>query len=224
MQLEQFLESSACKYPDKLALVFEQQRLTYGEIERSCNRLAHALVDAGIERGDRVVICLPNCVEAVLAVFAALKASAVFVFVNHSTKADKLAYILNNSRAAALVTWDSKLKELPGTDDSIPYTRVIFGVGTAEVCSSECQRIGKPLTLVDAAVSAQGLDRPPQKKCIDIDLAALIYTSGSTGRPKGVMLSHLNMVSAATSITTYLENTADDVVVNVLPLSFDYGL
>jgi acyl-CoA synthetase (AMP-forming)/AMP-acid ligase II len=64
----------------------------------------------------------------------------------------------------------------------------------------------------------------PLKHCIDIDLAALIYTSGSTGRPKGVMLTHLNILSAATSITTYLENTPDDVILNVLPLSFDYGL
>ena len=103
MQLEQFLESSASKYPEKVALVFEQQRLTYGEIDRACNRLARAFVDAGIQRGDRVVICLPNCVEAVLAVFATLKASAVFVFVNHSTKTDKLTYILNNCQAAALV-------------------------------------------------------------------------------------------------------------------------
>ena len=65
---------------------------------------------------------------------------------------------------------------------------------------------------------------PPPKRAIDIDLAALIYTSGSTGNPKGVMLTHLNMVSAATSITTYLENTPDDIILNVLPLSFDYGL
>jgi acyl-CoA synthetase (AMP-forming)/AMP-acid ligase II len=65
---------------------------------------------------------------------------------------------------------------------------------------------------------------PPPKQAIDIDLAALIYTSGSTGNPKGVVLTHLNIVSAATSITMYLENTADDIILNVLPLSFDYGL
>lgn len=65
---------------------------------------------------------------------------------------------------------------------------------------------------------------PPQRRCIDIDLAGLIYTSGSTGNPKGVMLTHLNMVSAANSIIEYLENTPHDIVLNVLPLSFDYGL
>jgi acyl-CoA synthetase (AMP-forming)/AMP-acid ligase II len=59
---------------------------------------------------------------------------------------------------------------------------------------------------------------------IDLDLATIIYTSGSTGDPKGVMLTHLNMISAATSITTYLENVTEDIIIDVLPLSFDYGL
>ena len=65
---------------------------------------------------------------------------------------------------------------------------------------------------------------PPPNQNIDLDLAALIYTSASTGDSKGVMLSHLNIVSAATSITTYLENRMDDVILSMLPLSFDYGL
>src|SRR5690606_17281129 len=59
---------------------------------------------------------------------------------------------------------------------------------------------------------------------IDVDLAMLIYTSGSTGRPKGVMMTHRNVEAAATSITTYLRNTPDDIILGVLPLAFDYGL
>ena len=59
---------------------------------------------------------------------------------------------------------------------------------------------------------------------IDVDLAMLIYTSGSTGRPKGVMMTHRNIEAAATSITTYVENRSDDIILNVLPLAFDYGL
>jgi acyl-CoA synthetase (AMP-forming)/AMP-acid ligase II len=60
--------------------------------------------------------------------------------------------------------------------------------------------------------------------CIDIDLASLIYTSGSSGSPKGVMLTHHNMVSAVNSITQYIENNHDDIIMDTLPLSFDYGL
>ena len=68
-----------------------------------------------------------------------------------------------------------------------------------------------------------GTGAPPRRN-IDVDLAAIIYTSGSTGEPKGVMLTHRNMLTAATSISTYLENVEDDVILCVLPLAFDYGL
>src|SRR4029077_12542114 len=74
------------------------------------------------------------------------------------------------------------------------------------------------------ALAAEPREAPPARKCIDIDLAAIIYTSGSTGDPKGVMLTHRNMLTAGTSITTYLQNVEDDVILCVLPLAFDYGL
>src|SRR5439155_14441068 len=76
----------------------------------------------------------------------------------------------------------------------------------------------------DAALSDERRDAAPRREAIDVDLAAIIYTSGSTGEPKGVMLTHRNMLTAATSITTYLENTEEDVILGVLPLAFDYGL
>ena len=60
-------------------------------------------------------------------------------------------------------------------------------------------------------------------RVIDADMAAILYTSGSTGKPKGVVLSHKNMVTGAKSVAQYLENTADDRLLAVLPLSFDYG-
>lgn len=224
MQVEHFLELSAQKHPNKVALVFGEQKLTYSQIDRHCNRLANALLASGVRRGDRVVICLPNGIEAVLAIFAALKAGAVFVLVNHTTKSEKLVYILNNCRACALIIWDSKLRELNCGEKELSYTRLIFGVGSKELLSAESQRLRKPLTLFAEAICETRSDAAPKNKCIDLDLAALVYTSGSTGRPKGVMLTHLNIVSAATSITTYLENTSDDTVLNVLPLSFDYGL
>jgi acyl-CoA synthetase (AMP-forming)/AMP-acid ligase II len=65
---------------------------------------------------------------------------------------------------------------------------------------------------------------PLANRCIDLDLATIIYTSGSTGEPKGVMSAHYNVVAAATSIATYLENVEDDIILSALPLSFDYGL
>ena len=65
---------------------------------------------------------------------------------------------------------------------------------------------------------------PPRIPAVDLDVAAILYTSGSTGRPKGVVLSHRNLVVGAESVSSYLENTADDVILAALPLSFDAGL
>src|SRR4051794_8211354 len=87
-----FLEDSARRLPEKTALVCDGRRLSYGEVDAMANRLSHALADYGVKRGDRVALFLPNCVETVVGIFAILKAGAVFVAINPTTKRDKLIY------------------------------------------------------------------------------------------------------------------------------------
>jgi amino acid adenylation domain-containing protein len=222
VQVEEFLERSARRFPDKTAVVCGDRRLTYREVEEQSNRLAHVLLGAEVQRGDRVAVYLENSVEAVLAVFAILKAGAIFLVLNPSTKADKLAYILNNCRAVALITDFSKLEGIGAHRAQTPHLKTVVATGK----DAGGRRAGdlRVLSFEQVFHHTEGPSQPPPKRCIDIDLAALIYTSGSTGGPKGVMLTHLNIVSAATAITTYLENVPEDIILNVLPLSFDYGL
>lgn len=224
MLVQDFLEQSAASYPAKTALVTDRERYSYVQLEEQANALARALIAAGVTRGDRVVIVLPNSVEAVLAIFASLKAGAVFVLLHPTVKSDKLAYVLNNCRASAIITSCAKLDSDPRWLSDTPYLRSVLLVGGARRPADLVQSSGKNAISFDETRKDPTILAPPPKQCIDIDLAALIYTSGSTGRPKGVMVTHLNIISAATSITTYLENSSDDVVINVLPLSFDYGL
>jgi len=222
MQLESFLEINARQWPDKTALVCSKQRWTYAELEQACNRLAHALTAQGVERGDRVAIYMENSYEAVISVFAVLKAGGVLMMINPTTKAAKLQYMLNNSRAAAIVLPAGKVASLEECWRDTPYLRTLITTGPAQ---PHGDLGGKACESLDYLLERHREDiAPPPKRAIDIDLAALIYTSGSTGNPKGVMLTHANMVAAATSITTYLENTPDDIILNVLPMSFDYGL
>jgi len=219
MLVQDFLQNSAERFPDKTALICGQRRLTYAEIEAQANRLAHALIAHGVQRGDRAVIYLPNSVEMVVAIFGVLKAAGTFVVVNHSTKRDKLAYILNNCRAAAMFTSDrnaSLAAELHKVVPSLKFT-VLSGKRAATAAETDA------LHAFDDLLSAYPATRPPCPT-IDQDIACLIYTSGSTGDPKGVVEGHNNVVFASGSIIQYLENVPDDIVINVLPLSFDYGL
>jgi len=215
-----FLEDSARRLPEKIALVCDGRRLSYGELDAMANRLSHALADIGVKRGDRVALFLPNCVETVVGIFAILKAGAVFVAINHTTKRDKLIYILNNCRATALLT------EL-----RIDLDGIAPGANTQVASLRACIRCGQgPMRTPTAAdfdfdgVMKRYTATPLPRNNIDLDLACLIYTSGTTGDPKGVMSDHSNVVFAASSIIEYLGNVESDVVINVLPLSFDYGL
>ena len=222
MQVESFLENSARQMPHKTALVCGERRLTYNQLEQSCNRLAHALIAAGVERGDRVAVHLDNSVEAVVAIFAVLKAGAVLMMVNPSTKPEKLAYLLNHARAHTIILSARKAMALEAAPAEIPHLRGVIYTPTGKLTASAA---GKTCVALDDLLKRHASDsQPPEKRAIDVDLAALLYTSGSTGSPKGVMLTHLNMVSSSRSITTYLENTPHDVILNVLPLSFGYGL
>jgi long-chain acyl-CoA synthetase len=240
VQLEAFLEQSALRWPRRTALVCGDRRVSYAELEAASNRLAHGLVALGIERGDRVAIHLENSVEAVVSIFGVLKAGAVFMSINPTVKAEKLRYLLDNSRAAALVLPGRKLAAIVPAlvggvsdgDGGATHLRTLILTGTPQGDSpifaareSGQSPARKTLVAFDELLARHAADtRPPAKRAIDVDLAALVYTSGSTGNPKGVMLTHLNMVSAATSIATYLENTPEDVILSVLPLSFSYGL
>jgi long-chain acyl-CoA synthetase len=218
--VQDFLTNSAARGPDKVALVSDGQRLTYSQIDAATNRLANALIASGIKRGDRVAIFLNNSVEAVIGIFAALKAGGVFVLVNHTTKQDKVAYILNNCQAAALLVDAGKAAM---TDTIVAKVK---SLGLRIFCGKKAAQVVAERTngLAFEAIQTTYPDNAPPCINIDRDLACLIYTSGSTGFPKGVMSDHSNVVFAASSIIEYLHNVPDDIVIDVLPLSFDYGL
>jgi long-chain acyl-CoA synthetase len=214
--VQHFLEQSANRFPDKVALVCDGQRLTYAQVEERANRLAHGLRGLGVARGDRVAIWLPNSAEAAVAIYAVLKAGAVFTVINATTRPEKLARILNNCTATALFLPGREPEPVAGLFTAVPSLRA------AVLCGP--QRGSLPRTVSFADLLEGHPSYPPACPTIDVDLACLIYTSGSTGEPKGVMSTHANVVFAASSITRYLENRPEDVVIDVLPLSFDYGL
>ncbi len=217
--LHDYLIRSACRSPEKVALVCGKRRVTYDELDASSDALAAHLAAAGVGRGDRVMIFADNTVETVVSFWATLKANAVVSLVNPLTKSDKLDYLLQDCRPAAFIT-DAHLSPAFGA----PVRHATF---LKRVVVSGDAGDAEPGSLPRAVrweIATKAHGAPPVRRCIDIDLAAIVYTSGSTGDPKGVMLTHRNMLTACASIASYLELREDEVILNVLPLAFDYGL
>jgi amino acid adenylation domain-containing protein len=218
-----YLHDAAARLPDKHALVCKGQRVTYRELEARSDALAHALVARGVVRGDRVVVFADNTVETVIAFWGVLKASAIVSIVNPLTKADKLAYLLDDCRAKVLIS-DAHLAHVFA--DAARRSAHLAAVIVAGDLGGRAGELLAGIAHLSGWADAVGEQHagPPRRACIDLDLASIIYTSGSTGEPKGVMLTHRNMLTACLSIRSYLRVAEDEVILGVLPLAFDYGL
>lgn len=216
MRYEGFLSDAARLAAEKTALVTTSRRLTWSEFDQDARALATGLVDLGVVRDDRVLVFMDNCWEAAVSIFAVLDAGATFSPINPSTKADKLAWVIDDCRPRLILTLG---RLLPVVEDALRLAAHSVGVvATAGGPKSASDGV------VDFSAVVATTPRRIDHRGIDVDLAMLIYTSGSTGRPKGVMMTHRNIEAAATSIIGYLEMTPEDVVLCVLPISFDYGL
>ena len=224
MLVQNFLEKSAARLPHKVALICGNDRWTYREIDDQANRLAWFLRNIDVPRQGRIAILLDNSIESVISLFAVLKADAIFVMLNPTMKAKKLSYILNDCQVKVLITHTSKARVVAEALENTESVQNVIWVGNTNEIPCSTKSFAKHHAYSESLCLAPNAVRPISSTNIDLDLATIIYTSGSTGEPKGVMLTHLNMVSAATSIITYLDNKEDDIILNVLPLSFDYGL
>lgn len=218
MRVETFLRESARKAPERTALVAGGTRLSYAALEAMSDRLAAGLAQNGLTPGARALVVMDNIREMPVALFAALKAGAVVCPVNPSLKADGLRAVLAGCRPQALVTQGRHLRicaeaargmEPPLRIAARAEAPLPAGVRAWEDCMAEPGAESGPVPR-----AGSGAD----------ELAMLVHTSGSTGAPKGVMMTHGNVEAASRLIAGYLENTADDVVLNTLPLSFTYGL
>jgi long-chain acyl-CoA synthetase len=217
--LHHHLLATAERLPEKAALVCEGQRHSYRQLEAASRDQAAALHALGVRPGDRVLLFLDGGFDMLAAVYGVLRLGATFVPVNPLTKRDKLRYLLADTRARAMITQaslEAAWRETLPDANHLLACLVVSDLPQAAALPGRC-RPWPP-------APGTGIDAPAEPGTIDQDLAAIIYTSGSTGDPKGVMLTHLNMVTAARSVSGYLGLREDDVIACLLPLAFDYGL
>ena len=216
--LYQRLAATVARQPEKTALIFDQQATSYAELEHAINEVRQQMAGAGIEKNDRIVVCCGNRPEAITGFWAALSQGACVSLISDEQPSQTMKYILQDCQAKVLLIRKDLLQPLleQGLEDTALQRIIVTEADTLEDLSCPVPCVGyrdqvTGRTAVNEAVISE-------------DLAALIYTSGSTGQPKGVTLTQHNMLTALDSLNQYLGNREDDVFLNVLPLSFDYGL
>lgn len=211
------LAERAASHPDDRALTYQAVTQTFAEAWQAATAAAAQLQAIGLQRGDRVAIYLEKRLETVAAIFATSAAGGVFVPINHVLKPAQVGHILTDSGARFFVTSADRLGQLTAVLAGTEVAHVIVVGDAVPAASGDHGVYGWNEGQADAGV-------PAPSPAIDIDPAAILYTSGSTGKPKGVVLSHRNLIVGAESVSSYLHNTSDDVILSVLPLSFDAGL
>ncbi len=213
-----FLEESARQFPDKTALICEEGRFSYRQLNLLSDKLAACFISRGIRKGDRVVIILRNSPEYIVSYYGSLKAGAVAVPLSADIKPGSLRQLLVELEPTVLVTShhheknvqegcleNRSLKLLVLKNPRIPWDNSKYDV----------LEWGDMAGFDDIGLD----DQSPGED----DLASIIYTSGSTGKPKGVMLTHANIVTNTNSICSYLRLTDQDIQMVVLPFHYVMG-
>ncbi len=178
------IRRSVARFPDREALVFEDQRYTYRQLDRALDAVAANLVARGIKQGDRVGLYCGNHAAFFLASFGAIRLGAVAVPIGIRQQAPEIAYALDNCQATALIFDASAASRLPQASE-IPSVGPRFSVEGSVPGAEPFEALLKP----GAAFKPVAIDQH--------DLAFIMYTSGTTGKPKGAMLTHANFVHSA---------------------------
>jgi len=191
-------EAMAARTPDTVAACFEEQRLTYRELNERANRLARHLAGQGVRRESLVGVLLERSADMLVAVLAVLKAGGTYVPLDPGYPTDRLAFIIEDGQIGTLVTRTGQIDRL-----GLPAE-------TRAIC---LDRDAAQIVREPGDDTAHG----PAAR----DLAYVIYTSGSTGRPKGVQIEHRALVNLLAAFETIVEPGPRDVLVAVTTLSFD---
>ncbi|MGH2728788.1 MAG: long-chain-fatty-acid--CoA ligase [Actinomycetota bacterium] len=216
MNLSSLVRETAARLGDKPAFLFQDQAITYADLDREIDRAAAGFAALGIKPGDRVGVLVHNIPHFVYAYQGLARAGAVTIPLNTMYTADEVSYILADADARAVVVSAPFAGTVDGLRDTLHMLEHIIVAGGAAPIGAMTweQMVGR------AVGDPPTLDPGPD------DLAVLAYTSGTTGRPKGAMLTHENLLANLDQMSKVpvLAETEDDVVLLALPLFHIYAL
>ncbi len=199
--IHQLFEQQARLTPDAIAVIFEQEKLTYRELDNRANQLANYLQTLGVKPDTKVGICIDRCLEMMVGILGILKAGGAYIPLDPAYPQDRLSHMLDDSGVSVLLTKQNLLSELPENN-------------ALQIC------LDKDWNNLIAPQSQQAPDSDVKPS----NLAYVIYTSGSTGKPKGVMIEHNSLVNFTTTATKEYGINSKDRVLQFASISFDVAV
>ena len=201
---------------DNVAIRFEDETLTYAELQAQVNRLGNALLDLGVGPGDRVLVRFSNRPEAVVSCLAVQKIGAVALPSMKLLRAKELTYILNDAEATVAVVYDDLLDEIESALPDLETLEEVVVVERGGEVEHDHHSYDELLAGASDELDAHETERD--------DLALMLYTSGTTGQPKGTFHTHRQLLATADTYARYcLDPTEEDVFGGNPPLPFAYG-
>jgi len=229
------LENSARRYPDKSALIYYGREITYRQLWEESLALAGYLRQAGVEKGDRVTICLPNTPHFVVAYYGVMRANAIAVTIDPMLSAEKLQVLLDDNDSKVVIT---VAELLPRFDEIVAETAVetVISCDYADYLPPESEEPGIPVPEVMSrkVETPEGcqqwkavLGRKLEAPAVEVgpqDPALIVYTSGTTGIPKGALHTHQGLVANCLRTTYMIYETPAAVNLGVLPFFHVTGM
>ncbi|MCR8642843.1 amino acid adenylation domain-containing protein [Paenibacillus sp. N1-5-1-14] len=201
-------EAQGMMNPTTLAVTYEQEQVSYAQLNERANQLAHLLIAEGVSVDDRVALALPRSVDMVVSILAVLKAGAAYVPLDPDYPADRLLYMVEDARPVYVIASSSALSSMP---DLGAVKRLLLDSPETGL-RIEQMRKGNPT------------DGDRRGKLSALNAAYMIYTSGSTGKPKGVVIPHGNVVRLMSSTQHWFQFGADDVWTMFHSYAFDFSV
>ena len=238
--LPEFLDRSAQRFPDTMALLFQGYKVTYRELKEMVDRFATCLADFGIQKGDSVAILLPNVIPCVVGYYAILKIGGIAVMNNPLYTDRELEHQFNDSGSKLLITLDllgnrmidlrpkTSIKQIIYTSigDYLPFPKnLLFPlVGKKKGLKADVKSAPDVYRWKDTLERLDG--RPPKVKLSFDDTAMYQYTGGTTGVSKGVMLTHSNLSKQVQHIRAWFPelNDGEEIMLGALPFFHVFGL
>ena len=217
MGIASLFKQTALKFPDKVAIEFEDKRVTFKEIDSHANKAANAFQSMGIVKGDRVAQFMSNSLELVYSLVGNFKNGSIVVPMNISFKEQEIQHILSDSGAKAIITDMERLPIVRNAIQNLPELKqIIIADGALDGNGQE--------TCSFSDLMKNAPDKEPSAIIKDEDYSIIFYTSGTTGKPKGAALSQTNVTSNLKALEQAWKWSKDDVFLLALPLYHIHGI